>query len=267
MVCSKRVLTFGVIGRDCYRGAVLTTGHGLTKVPTPVHMFTDLHVLPARMRALPFARIHTPRSKDVVGALIHMDFHTGLPPSRPHGYLHHCSVQDDASRFGRMYPTHRADAETALDCLRWFQSELQAETKSKVPILEVLADNNPFDSDHFRAECARWPSGPIRVRTTGYYAHEQAGRIERYHGVRMATGRCLLRYGCVPGTWWPFATATANNIHNMLPHSADHSRGPLSFLRNTTVSWVDERFEVFGHFAMVWFPSRLRISGRTVTLQ
>merc|ERR1712185_157571 len=99
------------------------------------------------MRALPFARIHTPRSKDVVGALIHMDFHTGLPPSRPHGYLHHCSVQDDASRFGRMYPTHRADAETALECLRWFQAELQAETKSKVVVLEILADNVPFDSD------------------------------------------------------------------------------------------------------------------------
>ena len=230
-----------------------TRDHGLTHIPAPVHMFTDLHILPARMRALPFARVHVPRSKHVVGALIHMDFHTGLPPSRPHGFLHHCSIQDDASRFGRMYPTHRLDAETALDCLRWFQAELQAETKRRVVILEVLADNNPFDSDHFRSECARWPSGPINVTTTGYYAHQQAGRIERYHGVRMATARVLLRYAMIPGTWWPFATAAANVVHNILPHSADHKCGPLSYLRGgTAVSWKEEHLEIFGHFAMVW---------------
>ena len=54
-----------------------TLGHGLTTPPPPGHMFTDLHVLPARMRALPFARFHAPRSHDVVGALIHIDYHTG----------------------------------------------------------------------------------------------------------------------------------------------------------------------------------------------
>ena len=39
-----------------------TTDHGLTRVPTPVHMFTDLNVLPARMRALPFSRLNVPKT-------------------------------------------------------------------------------------------------------------------------------------------------------------------------------------------------------------
>ena len=206
----------------------------------------------ARMRALPFARIHTPRSNEVVGHTIHMDFHTGLPPSRPHGFLHHCSVQDDASRFGRMYPTHRQTADVALDCLRWFVADLRRECGRPVVVLVVLCDNVPFDSDVFKNGCANWPTGPIKVVLTGYYAHQQAGRIERFHGVRMATARVLLRYAKVPGTWWPFATSHANLVHNILPSSADRARGPLAFLRDAPVSWKAERVEVFGHFSMVW---------------
>lgn len=230
-----------------------TLDHGLAKVPAPVHMFTDLHVLPSRMRALPFARIHTPRSKDVIGALIHMDFHTGLPASRPHAFLHHCSIQDDASRFGRMYPTSRMHAQEALDCLARFQADLQRETKRQVVFIEVLADNVPFDSEAFRSGCAEWKTGPIKVTTTGFYAHAQAGRIERYHGVRMATGRVLQRYALIPGSWWPYATNHSNVLHNMLPHSADHGRSPLALLRGVDkVSWKTERIHIFGHLAMVW---------------
>ena len=229
-----------------------TLGHGLTKTPPPVHMFTDLHVLPARMRALPFARFHTPRSRDVVGALIHIDYHTGLPPSRPHGFLHHCSLQDDASRFGRMYPTYDGTAVTALECLRLFVADLSKECNRPVVILCVMGDNVPFASDDFKHGLATWPTGPVKLDNTGYYAHQQAGRIERFHGVRMATARVLLRWAQVPGTWWPYATNCSNIIHNILPHSIDHKRGPLAYLRNTPVSWKDEHVDVFGLFGMVW---------------
>ena len=229
-----------------------TLGHGLTKTPPPVHMFTDLHVLPARMRALPFARFHAPRSHDVVGALIHIDYHTGLPPSRPHGFLHHCSLQDDASRFGRMYPTHNGTAVTALDCLRLFVAELSKECNRSITILCVVGDNVPFASDDFRRGLAAWPTGPVKLDNTGYYAHQQAGRIERFHGVRMATARVLLRWAQVPGTWWPYATSCSNIIHNILPHSVDHKCGPLAYLRGRPVSWKDEHIDVFGLFGMVW---------------
>ena len=229
-----------------------TEDHGLKKVPTPVHMFTDLHVLPARMRALPFARVHTPRLHTAVGALVHMDFHTGLPPSRPHGFLHHCSVLDDASRFGRMYPRTTATALDGLECLAFFQADLQRETGKAVQFLAVRVDNVPFGAAQFKEGCAKWNSGPIHVELTGFYAHEQAGNIERYHGIRMATARVLLRYAMVPGTWWPFATNQANLIHNMLPSSANRTIAPLSYLRGKKVSWKAERMGVFGHFAMVW---------------
>ena len=43
-----------------------TTDHGLTKVPTPVHMFLDLRLLPARMRALPFSKLR----QDVSGRVV-----------------------------------------------------------------------------------------------------------------------------------------------------------------------------------------------------
>ena len=229
-----------------------TVDHGLEKLPTPVHMFTDLHVLPARMRALPFARVHTPRAHTAVGSLIHMDFHTGLPPSRPHGFLHHCSVLDDASRFGRMYPRTTATALDGLECLNFFLADLQRETGGAVQFITVRADNEPFGSQQFKDGCAKWKTGPIHVELTGFYAHEQAGNIERYHGVRMATARVLLRYAMVPGTWWPFATNQANHIHNMLPSSANRSVAPLSYLRKTKISWKAERMGIFGHFAMVW---------------
>ena len=121
-----------------------------------------------------------------------------------------------------------------------------------VPLICVLADNVPFDSDEFRDGLARWSTGPAKVVTTGYYAHQQAGRIERFHGVRMATGRVLGKYGRVPDTWWPFWTNQSNIIHNILPHSADHGRGPLAYLRKRPVSWEVERISIFGHFAMVW---------------
>lgn len=229
-----------------------TLDHGLVKPPPPVHMFTDLHVLPARMRALPFSRVHTPRSHDVVGALVHIDFHTGLPPSRPHGFLHHCSCQDDASRYGRMYPTHNGTAHTALDCLRLFVADLSKECNRRVVLLCVMGDNVPFDSDDFRRGLVEWPTGPVKLVLTGYYAHQQAGRIERFHGVRMATARVLLRYAMVPGTWWPYATSYSNIIHNMLPNSVDRKRGPLAFLRGCPVSWKSEHMDVFGLFGMVW---------------
>ena len=229
-----------------------TIDHGLEKVPTPVHMFTDLHVLPARMRALPFARLHTPRLRNAVGALIHIDFHTGLPPSRPHGFLHHCSLLDDASRFGRMYPRVSSTAQDALECLGFFLADLQRETRTPITFLVVRGDNVPFGSQQFKEGCAKWKTGPIHVELTGFYAHEQAGNIERFHGVRMSTGRVLLRYAMLPFTWWPFATNQANMIHNMLPSSANRSCAPLSFLRGAKVSWKAERMGVFGHFAMVW---------------
>ena len=80
----------------------------------------------------------------------------------------------------------------------------------------------------------------------------QAGRIERFHGVRMATARVLLRYAMVPGTWWPFATHHSNLLHNMLPNSASRSPDPLAILRHRMTSWKNEHVSVFGHFAMVW---------------
>ena len=229
-----------------------TLGHGLSRVPAPVHMFTDLHVLPARMRSLPFSRVHAPRTNGTVGALVHIDYHTGLPPSRPHGFLHHCSLLDDASRFGRMYPTTRATGEVALECLAWFQADLQREHGKPIRILAVRGDNVPFGGEPFKDGCARWRTGPIHVELIGFYAHEQAGNIERFHGVRMATARVLLRYAMIPGTWWPYATSHANAIHNMLPSSANRTCPPLQYLRGKKVSWEAEHMGVFGHFAMVW---------------
>ena len=229
-----------------------TTDHGLNKLPPPVHMFTDLHILPSRMRSLPFHRIHSPIVVREVGALIHMDFHTGLPASRPHGFLHHCSLQDDRSRYGRMIPRHTQTAADALECLSMFQADLQRECGRVIVILAVRCDNVPFGSAEFKEGCRMWKTGPIVVELTGNYAHEQAGRIERFHGVRMATARVLLRYAMVPGTWWPFATNHANLLHNILPNSASRSAGPLQILRGLKVSWKAEHVSVFGHFAMVW---------------
>ena len=231
-----------------------TTGHGLSKLPNPVHMFTDLHVLPARMRALPFHRSHAPREAKAAGALVHIDFHTGLPPSHPQGYLHHCSLLDDYTSFGHMYPTHQMTARVALECLKWFHAYLQRECGRSIKILVVRCDNKPFDSQEFRDGCANYPGGPIHVVCIGDYMHQQAGRIERYHGVRMSTARVLLRYAKVPGTWWPYATNHANVIHNLLPSSRDRKRAPLAILRDQhTISWQDEHADaVFGHFSMVW---------------
>ena len=69
-----------------------SSGHGLGKNPTSVHMFTDLNVLAARMRALPFHKTSPPFRAQVVGGLIWMDFHEGLVTSTPHRFLYHCMV-------------------------------------------------------------------------------------------------------------------------------------------------------------------------------
>ena len=55
---------------------------------------------------------------------------------------------------------HRMDATTALECLKWFQADLQRECNRPVAVLSIMCDNVPFDSDMFKQGCASWPSGP-----------------------------------------------------------------------------------------------------------
>merc|ERR1711965_572644 len=119
-------------------------GHGLSKNPTSVHMFTDLNVLAARMRALPFHKTSARFRAQVVGGLVWMDFHEGLVTSTPHRFSYHCTLLDDRSRFGRMIPTKEKTAAEAVRCLKMFQADLQELAQEVVPILEVSADNVPF---------------------------------------------------------------------------------------------------------------------------
>ena len=75
-------------------------------------------------------------------------------------------MMDDATGFGRMIPCHHADAPTAIQCLQQFNADLSKEAGCPVIFVEVLADNQPFDSDAFRDGMRKWSTGPVKVTTT-----------------------------------------------------------------------------------------------------
>ena len=90
------------------------------------------------------------------------------------------------------------------------------------------------------------------------YAHPQMGRVERLHGVRMATARVLLSYARVPSSFWPFATNQANVLHNNMPDSVDNERAPVCRFPGAPASADWSGFEIFGHLAMVWLDPQQR---------
>ena len=232
-----------------------TTGHGLTKVPTPVHMFSATYVLGARMRALPYNRTSpNPRSTEV-GELIQMDFQLGLPKSVL-GFTGSCSLLDDYSAWGKMTPVVNYTAATALVCLKEFVAELSKLAGAQVILIEVLADNVPFNSEEFKAGLRDWPTGPVTLTNTASNEHRQAGRIERFHGSRLATANVLLAYGRLPSTWWPFATNAANMQANMLPNSYNPQQTPHELVSGQKPSW--EGMHVFGTAAMINIPPEMR---------
>ena len=150
-------------------------------------MFTDTRVLGARMRALPYnATSPSPRSSKV-GQLVFMEFHTGLPLSTPHRFVGSCSILDDYSGYGRMPPVKDLTAATALESLAEFMADINISKLKgeQVNLVEVLADNVPFNSVEFKHGLATWSTGPVKLTNTSSNEHRQAGQIERMHGVRM----------------------------------------------------------------------------------
>ena len=229
-----------------------TTGHGLSKPPTPVHMFTDLRVMPARMRALPFSRQHSVSKPMVIGARIQMDFQSGYPLSVPHRFSAYCTIRDHGSRWGRMIPVHQQTAKVALDCLRLFHADISALAGRMVVFIAVEADNVPFNSEEFLMGLAKWQTGAVKLTNSQAYAHQQMAYVERYHGVRTPVARILISHARCPLTWHPYAINQANVIGNKLPTSSDHAKSPEEYITGKKSDWSN--MHVFGSCAIYWLP-------------
>ena len=70
------------------------------------------------------------------------------------------------------------------------------------------------------------------------YAHQQMGRVERMHGVRLATARTIGIFSKLGLSLWPYYVMQANMIHNKLPVLSHGGAVPEEILTKRNVDWT-----------------------------
>ncbi len=161
-----------------------------------------------------------------------------------------------------MPPVKDLTAATALKSLAEFMAEISKLKGEQVSLVEVLADNVPFNSVEFKHGLTTWPTGPVKLTNTSSNGHRQAGRVERMHGVRMCTANVLMSYARIPATWWPFAVNMANQQANMLPSSHNMLQAPHELVSQDKPDWSG--MHVFGTPATIQIPPATRTVAKQV---
>ena len=79
--------------------------------------------------------------------------------------------------------------------------------------------------------------------------------MERLHGTLISNGDAMLNDAKLNHKFWEDAVATANYIHNRLPHKGNNNKIPYEILYNDKVDY--NKFRVFGAVYIFLFQNNL----------
>ena len=85
---------------------------------------------------------------------------------------------------------------------------------------------------------------------------QQNGRVERLNGTLVSLGNALLADAKLNHKFWEDAVATANYIHNRVPHKGINNKVPYEILTGNKVDY--NKFKVFGCQVYYYIPKQFR---------
>jgi len=88
------------------------------------------------------------------------------------------------------------------------------------------------------------------------YSPQQNGRVERLHGTLVSNANAMLRDAKLHHKFLEDAVATANYLHNRLPHKGNNKKVPYELLYGQPVDY--NKLKVFGCQVYYYIPKQLR---------
>ena len=85
---------------------------------------------------------------------------------------------------------------------------------------------------------------------------QQNRRVERLNGTLVSLGNALLADAKLNHKFWEDAVATANYIHNRVPHKGINNKVPYEILTGNKVDY--NKFKVFGCQVYYYIPKQFR---------
>ena len=132
----------------------------------------------------------------------------------------------------------------------------------KKPIKYIRTDNGTeFFNNKFNDF---YLNNGIIHQSTVPYNPQQNGRVERLHGTLIRNTEAMLTDAKLHHKFWEDAVATANYIHNRLPHKGINYKIPYEFLYNKKVDY--SKFRVFGCTAYFFVSKQFRKKFDNTTL-
>ena len=201
------------------------TGHGLPASSSVSSVPVSDAIVRGRSRALPFHK-HIDGQQPAPGAIFYLDGAGPLVASFPDGFTVYYGAVDAGSGYGRIWPSHHMDAESATRCLDAFIADVGAKLglfDTFKPHVVRSDQGTAFTSHHFWEFLA---VRQIHQSLACTYTPQQNSHVERFFGIVFGTARVLLAAANLPPTFHPFALQTAAWLQNRLPRSTRNWQSP-----------------------------------------
>src|ERR1700678_954170 len=148
-----------------------------------------------------------------IGELIHMDLCGPYPTQTPDGKRHFFVILDDHSNFGFTHLLRlKSEAFPAYCRTETFLCRFCGKLIVTVCVDGALELTKGDMANHFT-------KNSIIVQRTAAYAHQQAGKIERYVRTIEEGGQALIADSGLPMSFWGWAVLTSQYLCNRLPTS------------------------------------------------
>jgi hypothetical protein len=160
-----------------------------------------------------------------IGELLHMDLCGPYPVQTPDGKRHFYVILDDHSNFGFLHLL-RLKSEAFLAYCR---TEAFIRRSCGKLVINVRVDGA---LELTKGDMAKhFDQHGIVVQRTAAYAHQQAGKIERYVRTIEEGGQTLIADSGLPMLFWGWAVLTSQYLRNRLPTSTlDSNTTPFQVL-------------------------------------
>jgi len=181
--------------------------------------------------------------------LIHMDL-VGPIPDSIYGSKYFFTILDDFSRYSWILFLKNKN-ETFNLFFNWFN---QIKNQFNQRIKYIRTDNGTeFKNNLFNQYCYNYG---IKHQFTVPYNPQQNGRAERLNSTLINTAKTMLNDAKLSYQFWEDSVATANYIHNRLPHKGINNRIPFETLTKRKVYYNNIR--VFGCKVFYFIPKTFR---------
>jgi len=171
---------------------------------------------------------------------VHSDMSGMTTPAAEKSYRYFITFVDDLSRYSWVYFTERKDAKSIAEKYQEWRAE--AENKSGNVVSYLQTD----EGGEYEKEMAivLKQSGTTHL-TSPPYSHQSNGLAEILNRNLKDSARTMMIYANLPNAFWSKAVKVANEISNMLPHTAT-GKIPYEVFFDLSAPPFD-RYKIFGY--------------------